>query len=235
MSLKNWLDKNIYGNYSDNWDNTLFSQKISSYIKKDFCVLDLGAGAGIIPQMNFRGKAARVCGIDPDQRVLENPYLDEAIIGFGESVPYSENSFDMVFSTNVLEHLPEPEKVFNEVHRVLKPGGLFLFKTPNKWHYVALIARITPHWFHELINRLRGRDESDTFPTLYKANTPLAIRQFAEKTEFHVKELRLTEGRPEYMRISSITYIPGLIYEKLVNSFCGFEKFRVIIMGVLQK
>jgi len=35
--------------------------------------LDLGAGAGIVSQMNFKGIASRVCGIDPDERVLSNP------------------------------------------------------------------------------------------------------------------------------------------------------------------
>jgi hypothetical protein len=48
-------------------------------------VLDLGAGAGIVPEMNFRGLAARVCGVDPDPRVLQNRHLDEGKIGYGEA------------------------------------------------------------------------------------------------------------------------------------------------------
>ncbi|NJL60106.1 MAG: class I SAM-dependent methyltransferase [Desulfobacteraceae bacterium] len=90
----------------------------------------MGAGAGILPQLNFKGKVSQVCGIDPDERVLHNPYLDEAIVATGESVPYPDEKFDIVFSANVFEHLSDPIKVFREIYRVLKPGGLFLFKHP---------------------------------------------------------------------------------------------------------
>ncbi|MEI2780661.1 MAG: hypothetical protein V9H25_05130 [Candidatus Competibacter sp.] len=44
--------------------------------------------------------------------------------------------------------------VFREVARVLKRGGVFLFKTPNKTHYMPTIARLTPHRFHQFVNRI---------------------------------------------------------------------------------
>ena len=81
--------------------------------------------------MNFRGHARRLCGIDPDPRVAANPYLDEGQVGVGESIPYPDASFDVVFADNVLEHLPDPAAVFAAVTRVLRPGGVFLGKTPN--------------------------------------------------------------------------------------------------------
>jgi hypothetical protein len=48
--------------------------------------------------MEFRGLAARFCGVDPDERVLENPYLDDARVGVGEAIPYEDATFDGVFS-----------------------------------------------------------------------------------------------------------------------------------------
>ncbi len=235
MSLKNWLDENIYGDYHRNWDNQLFSEKVKDCLRKDHHVLDLGAGAGIVPHLNYRGQVARVCGIDPDERVLENPHLDEAVVAQGEVVPYRDNSFDLVVSANVLEHLPEPVTVFEEIHRVLKPDGRFLFKTPNKWHYVALIARSTPHSFHEYVNRVRGREEHDTFPTLYRVNSPRKIRECASKAGFREVEIRLFEGRPEYLRMTRLTYVLGTIYEKMVNKFGAFEMFRAVILGAARK
>ena len=231
MSLKAWLDDTIYKDSHRNWDNQLFSEKVKGYLHKDHHVLDLGAGAGIVPQLNFRGQVARVCGIDPDERVLENPHLDEAAVAQGEVIPFPDNSFDLVVSANVLEHLREPVTVFEEIHRVLKPEGRFLFKTPNKWHYVALIARSTPHSFHEYVNRVRGREEHDTFPTLYRANSPRKIKQVASKARFKEVELRVFEGRPEYLRMTSLTYVLGMIYEKMVNTSDRFETFRAVIMG----
>jgi SAM-dependent methyltransferase len=128
------IDRSLYSNYARNWDDELFRQRILRYLTGDTVVLDFGAGAGIVPQMNFRGHARRLCGIDPDPRVADNPYLDEGQVGVGELIPYPDASFDVVFADNVLEHLPDPAAVFAEVARVLRPGGVFLGKTPNKWH-----------------------------------------------------------------------------------------------------
>ena len=123
--------------------------------------------------------AASVCGVDLDPRVVDNPMLDEGRIANADGIPYEDARFDVVFSDNVLEHLDEPLQVFLEVARVLKPGGVFLFKTPNLWHYMPTIARLTPHWFHQYVNRLRGRAEVDTFPTRYRANCLRDIKRLA--------------------------------------------------------
>lgn len=233
--MKKWFDKTFYSSYGDNWDNALFRREILTHLSRDAVVMDLGAGAGIVPQMNFRGMAKRVCGVDPDERVTNNPYLDEAKIGFGNAIPYPDDHFDLVFSANVLEHLEHPVEVFREVRRILKPGGLFLLKTPNRRHYVALIARMTPHSFHAFVNRIRGREEVDTFPTLYRANTPGSIKRFAGKAGFTINNMQMCEGRPEYLRFSAITYMVGLAYERLVNTSNAFSVFRVVIMAQLQK
>ena len=92
--------------------------------------------------------------------------IDHYSISNIESLPYEDN-FDLVFSDNVMEHIENPDQIFSEVHRVLKPGGIFIFKTPNKFHYMPIIAMITPHSFLRWINAKRGRDETDTFPTRY--------------------------------------------------------------------
>ena len=45
-------------------------------------------------------------------------------------MPYDDESFDLCTSTEVFEHVPDDLKGFREIHRVLKPGGLFLFTVP---------------------------------------------------------------------------------------------------------
>jgi len=162
--LIGWIDKHFYPGWGDNWDDGLFRKAILAHLQPEHIVLDLGAGAGIASHMNFRGIAAEVCGVDPDPRVLDNPFLDEGIAGSGEAVPYPDSRFDIVFANNVLEHIADPVRVFKEVHRVLKPGGWFLAKTPNRYHYVSMIGRITPHWFHTLIARQRDVVHRIRFP-----------------------------------------------------------------------
>ncbi len=143
--------------------------------------------------------------------------------------------FDVVFSDNVLEHLDDPLTVFREVCRVLKPGGLFLFKTPNKWHYVPTIARLTPHRFHEFVNRRRGRSSEDTFPTLYRANTKGSVAKLSAASDLEVVSVERIEGRPEYLRGTAPTYVAGLAYERLVNGVPLLAPFRVVLIGTLRR
>lgn len=235
MMLIRWLDNKLYPGVNDNWDDELFRKSIVQYISESSIILDVGAGAGIVEHMNFRGLAKKVCGIDLDPRVLDNPYLDEAKITGGERIPYDDGVFDVVFSDNVLEHLDKPQKVFKEIARVLRPGGVFLFKTPNRYHYMPFIARITPHRFHGFINRLRGREVVDTFPTRYKANSRSQIHPLARSANLNVEIISLIEGRPEYTRICSPLYMLGIAYERLVNLFDFLSTFRILMVGVLSK
>lgn len=234
-ALISWIDRKFYAGFAANWDDQMFRHEVLQNLQMDMKILDLGAGAGIVAAMNFLGKAQKVCGVDLDPRVVSNPFLDEGRVSDAGEIPYPDESFDLVFSDNVLEHLAQPQQVFLEVARVLKPDGVFMFKTPNKWHYMPAIARVTPHWFHQFINHLRGRAEADTFPTLYRANTRGDVKKLAAATGFDVSFIKVLEGRPEYLRISALLYPIGLIYERLVNSSVKMEPFRVLLIGSLKK
>jgi SAM-dependent methyltransferase len=167
--------------------------------------------------------------------VVSNRFLDEGRVADAGHIPYDDAMFDVVYSDNVLEHLPDPLAVFAEVARVLRPGGSFVFKTPNKWHYMPTIARLTPHRFHQWINRKRGRQEVDTFPTLYRANTRRTLEDLARRSGLQVESIERIEGRPEYLRMSGPTYLAGFLYERLVNSTAAFEPFRILLVGHLRR
>lgn len=234
-SIVGWLDNKFYPAATRNWDDQLFRERIIKHLLPSSVVLDLGAGAGIVSQMNFRGLPAQMCGVDLDPRVVDNPMLDEGRLANANEIPYEDNRFDIVFSDNVLEHLEEPLQVFREVERVLKPGGAFLFKTPNKWHYMPIIARLTPHGFHQYVNRLRGRAEIDTFPTRYRANTRKKISRLASEAGMTVERIELIEGRPEYLRMTWSSYLIGTAYERLVNTSDLFSPLRILLVGALRK
>jgi len=229
------MDRAFYPGHGDRWDDTLLRETILGLLRPGFRVLDLGAGTGRVAQMDFRGLGAHVAGLDPDPRVLANPHLDEARVGSGDHMPcFRDGAFDLVFCDNVLEHIAEPFRFLGEVSRVLKPGGILVAKTPNLWHYMPLIARCTPLRFHRFYNRLRGRAEADTFPTLYRLNTRAAQRRHAEAAGLRVRSIRSVEGRPEYLRLSWPLYPFGIAYERAVNGL-GLAGAGIVLISVFEK
>lgn len=230
------MDRTLYPEFGRNWDDELFRKYILRHLSRESRLLDLGAGRGNVAQMNFRTEVAHVAGVDVDPAVLNNPFLDSAaVIRMNEGrIPYDDDEFDVVFSDNVLEHLPDPLATFREVGRVLKPGGVFLAKTPNKWHYMPLVARATPLWFHRFYNLMRGRNESDTFPTLYRCNTRGDVMKVADAAGMSVEDVVFIEGRPEYLRIVAPTYFLGWLYERVVNCSARLAPMHSVMQVTLR-
>lgn len=235
MTMSDYMDMKFYPDFSDNWDDVLFRDRILVTLRPDQTLLDMGAGAGIVSYMNFKGHVKTVVGIDLDQRVLENPFLDHGIVSDVTKTPFESSSFDIIICDNVMEHVAEPDAFFQEVKRLLKPGGRFLGKTPNKWHYMPILARFTPYWFHRFFNRLRGRKGEDTFPTVYKLNSPKCIKRQAETTGLSLNYVELVEGRPEYLRFNPAMYLFGILYERLVNKFQFLRRFSILMIVCLEK
>lgn len=235
MSLVSAIDRLFYHSFQSNWDDEIFRRKVLGALTPDATVLDLGAGAGLVQAMNFRGLARKVCGVDLDPRVTANPFLDEGIVSDVGAIPYPDNSFDIVFADNVMEHLARPDEAFSEIRRVLRPGGRLLFKTPNRNHYMPLIARLTPHTFHQWFNRRRGRNEADTFPTCYRCNSRTQVRTLATRAGLLIEAIDLIEGRPEYLRITGLTYIFGMLYERLVNATSMLAGLRIVMIAQIRK
>ncbi len=230
------LDARFYPSEHGAWDNKRFRELLLPIVRLEHRILDLGAGRGRVPEMNFRGLAREVVGIDPDPCVRENPFLDRAVVADDPRapLPFDDASFDVVITCNVLEHVSDPAALFAEVRRVLRPGGWFISKTPNRGHYVALIASVTPHRFHEWVNERRGRASADTYPTYYRANSRGAVRALAEGAGFAVELATTWEGPPNYLRILPPAYPLGIVYERLVNSSPALEGLRAVLVSILR-
>lgn len=79
-----------------------------------------------------------VIGYGIDRSSSAEKYCKNAILSVvdleEESLPYQEDFFDVVYSKSVIEHFYYPEKIFKEIFRVLKPGGLVITLCPD-WEY----------------------------------------------------------------------------------------------------
>jgi SAM-dependent methyltransferase len=202
-------------------------------------VLNLGAGpATKNPTCSLKGEVAEVVGADIDAAVLANDELDSAVVIDDNRLPFPDESFDLVFSDYVLEHVEHPGIFLSEVHRVLNAGSSFFFRTPNIYHYVAVISRVTPHAFHEAIaNRIRGlsAEAYDPYPTFYRLNSRPAIREAAATAGFRTIDLQMVECWPSYLVFHSVPFLIGVAYERLVNSSEAYSGLRANIFGQLIK
>lgn len=206
-------------------------------LRPEMRVLNLGAGPATGSAVRaIRGEVAAVVGADPDPVVLRNDELDEARVIEGERLPFPDGAFDLVYADYVLEHVERPAPFLAETRRVLKPGGSFFFRTPNRRHYVALISRCTPHWFHLLVaNRARGlpADAHDPWLTHYRLNSVRAIEAAGRAAGFRMFEFRLFEPEPSYLMFHPIAFLLGVGYERAVNSTRLLSGLRANIFGRL--
>jgi len=190
---------------------------IDEFVRPEDVVLDAGCGSGRVFQHRLAGRVRRVVGVDVTNEPRDNLNIDDALKGDLGRLPLRDEQFNLILVSHVAEHLAEPEAVFRELARVLRPGGRLLLLTPNRWHYVPIVARLVPYRLHVFFNRWRGVDTRDVFPTVYRANTAGRLRSLAAGAGLTIERLGQFETEPEYLAFHLLPYSLGVLYERAVN------------------
>ena len=160
-----------------------FFGRVRTVLNSSSVVVDLGAGRGAWffedtsdtrrQLRDLKPTVAKVIGLDVDPAVLTNPTTSENYLIRDDRFPLEDKSVDVIIADYVLEHIHDVAKFVSEIGRILKPGGYFFARTPHKYHYVCIAARLIKNSQHvAFLSRAQPqRKAEDVFPTFYRLNT----------------------------------------------------------------
>lgn len=209
--------------------------RIEGILKPEFVLLDAGCGRTAPVLKKYLGKAQRLIGVE----LVEFSDVPDGIETYNTdlaNIPVADASVDLVISRSVFEHLVNPDSVYQELYRILKPGGIVVFLTANMWDYGTIVARLIPNRFHaKIVKHVEGRAEEDTFPTAYRTNTRFDVSRLAENSGLRVKSFEYLNQYPNYLMFNGLLFLIGVGYERFTSRFKMFEKLRGWILVTLVK
>lgn len=162
-------------------------------------VLDLGCGWRNLIFGDWLSSAQTWIGIDRRaEDVRRNQKIHLALVGDVEKSPLSDSSVDMIVSSFVIEHVNDPLAVLRECRRILKPGGAAVFCTPNLYGYKTLVGKFVGQTLSNLIWRIFKRQPHHPWPDLYRANTPVKVRDLCRESDLVLERLTYIPELPHF-------------------------------------
>lgn len=162
--------EDYFGEYRDFWWNLDFLKLRLQSLELDNIqdVLDLGCGVGHWGQLlaTVLNNNFNLIGIDKEERSIakaKNRAIERNLntrfqyqVGDVHTLPFPDNSFDLVTCQTLLIHLPDPKKVLKEMLRVTKTNGNILLAEPNNFANCAIADSVTQQMTtEEIIDQLR--------------------------------------------------------------------------------
>lgn len=206
--------------------------------------LDIGCGHQLLPSWMpdgletakaIAGQCRVLVGVDGDLPALSNhQLLKHRLLTDVECLPFASASFDLVTANMVIEHLSTPQRMIAEVARVLKPGGRFIFHTPNRLFWLVRLSSLMPASFKRRVaGLLEGRPLEDVYPTHYRLNTPEEIERCARAHGMRIDDLRLLNSGVATGRLGALA-IPELVMIRVLESD-RFAHARSNMIVILRK
>tara|TARA_R100001015_G_C4634312_1_gene200581 strand:- start:1105 stop:1797 length:693 start_codon:yes stop_codon:yes gene_type:complete len=153
--------------YSDT--KTEYPRLLAEHIFKDIKnkkILDIGCGNGEISK-NLKDLGNDVYGVDASESAKK--HLGDNFFKVdlqNDMYPFEDNTFDVVFSKSVIEHLQDPDHMLKEAYRVLKKGGVVITMTPSwkhsyRYQFYIDHTHVTPFIRYSLgtIHKLEGFED----------------------------------------------------------------------------
>jgi SAM-dependent methyltransferase len=199
-------------------------------------LLDLGCGRGLESPRVYRRAGMLSIGLDLAEAVRENETVAYGVRADAAALPFGAETVDVVVCQQLIEHLERPGVVFCEVARVLRPGGIFLLMTPNLFGWPTLVSRLLPYGLHCRLNReLFGIDESDVFPTYYRANTVRGLDGLLRSAGLRPVEVQMVQPSPGILTFSTVLTRCEIAATRLLRRAEWLAPLRYVIMAAYAK
>jgi ubiquinone/menaquinone biosynthesis C-methylase UbiE len=207
-----------------------YESVLTELVGPDAVWLDLGCGHSICGdgQLNreLPRRARLVVGCDRDPYLSSHSSIKHLVLCDAVALPFREGVFTLITSSMVVEHLAQPASAFEEVARVIRPGGMFVVLTPNRFNYAMIVASVTPYRFHVFFKKLmyflsrrQWRDFSaDLFPTFYRANSASRLRQLLRNSGFEEKRLEHLSLAHSFGFVRPL-YTLSLLFERFITRY----------------
>lgn len=169
-------------------------------------VLDLGCNSGYGTNL-LSQTCGRVTGVDVSPEAIstakskyQSNNMSFQLID-GITLPFESDSFDVITSFQVLEHIENYDNYFSEICRVLKPDGVLLLTTPNA--DIRVMPGSKP-WnrFHVHVHEFRGHELSQFLKKYFPLVTVLG--QFATERAYFIEYSRCTRARDSTVQTRSL-------------------------------
>jgi glycosyltransferase involved in cell wall biosynthesis len=177
-------------------------------------VLDVGGGPGYFAEAFTRaGASALFVEIDWSEMAERGRAIRSGVIGDGCKLPFAEGAFDICHSSNVIEHVREPRAMFDEMARVVRPGGLVFLAFTNWWSPFGGHETSPWHWLggEHAARRFAKRHGHEPKNRYGISLFELHAREVMAWARCH-PSLDLLEAFPRYLPGWSkpIVHVPGL-------------------------
>jgi ubiquinone/menaquinone biosynthesis C-methylase UbiE len=223
------------------YSQEFYEESLRELITPSTVWLDIGCGHQVLPEWRFNAEnelvnlASFVAGIDVDSNSTAKHRTIKSIwMGDVQNLPFPDDSFTLITANMVVEHLANPQRMFTEIHRVLVPGGTFLFHTPNVNGYITAVNKYLPDRIKKLAAKvLNGRDPDDVYPTFYRCNTEESIIHAASVSGLEVERVLHIPSTATFVKILPIAAVELLwIRATMLQSLA---RCRTNIIGLLHK
>lgn len=234
-SLTERLKEKFYGDREHPYQT--FERLIRESVTPRTVLLEAGCGRGAETLRRLARGVRTAIGIDLVD--FPGPVRDASVHLCKNDVcgmALRDASVDVVVARSVMEHLADPDAAYAEAARVLKPGGRFLFLTPQLGDYGSICAKLIPNRWHPfVVKKVEGRDEQDTFPVHYRTNTAGAIDRLAARHGFRVESARHLNQYPNYLMFNPLLFLLGTAYERITSRWEALRGLRGWLLIALRK